>query len=153
MANVRINLILVSVILDGKDIYAINLFASMYYCSKNRLVIKHEYLRSRSSKCLSLSSTSPSPVVSQIMHITPLWLSRYSCLYLGSRIHEFLNKGFISFYKETLNFSVPLVKMVFAQKETMEMQIFAFAKMAGKANLAINVYHFGVAQFKIKQLA
>ena len=46
---------------------------------------KQEYLRSRAYKCLSLSLTS-SPVISQIVDLR---LSRYSCLYLGSRIHEF----------------------------------------------------------------
>ena len=45
---------------------------------------KHEYLRSRASRYLSLSSSFSSVTVSQ------LWtLSRYSCLYLGSRIQDF----------------------------------------------------------------
>ena len=39
--------------------------------------VKHEYLRSRASRCLSLSSPSTFPVNS-------VSLSRYSCLYLGS---------------------------------------------------------------------
>jgi len=50
------------------------------------LKVKHEYLRSRAYKCLSLSSSSSSFPVTVIQ----LWaLSRYSCLYLGSCIQEF----------------------------------------------------------------
>ena len=50
--------------------------------------VKHEYLRSRASRCLSLSSSfsSSSVTVSQFLP-----LSRYSCLYLGSCIQEFLS--------------------------------------------------------------
>ena len=41
-------------------------------------IFKHEYLRSRASTCVSLSS----PASSHLLAI--YWLSRYSCLYLGS---------------------------------------------------------------------
>ena len=59
-----------------------------------RYNIKHEYLISRAYICLSLSSTSSSPVVIQI------WpLSRYSCFYLGS-LHprNFFTSKSISFH-------------------------------------------------------
>ena len=49
--------------------------------------IYHEYLQSRASKFLSLSSSTSSSVM-----VSHFWLlSRYSCSYLGSRIHEFYN--------------------------------------------------------------
>ena len=51
--------------------------------------IKHEYLRPRAYKCLSLSSSSSSNRYS-ISEVFPL--SRFSCLYLGSCIHEFFIK-------------------------------------------------------------
>ena len=43
--------------------------------------------------------------------------------------------------------------MVFALKMMMEVPTFVFAKWDGKVNLAINVCHIGIAQFKIKLLA
>ena len=46
-------------------------------------LFKHEYLRSRASRCLSLSSFPP-VTFSQFYGV-----SRYSCLHLGSRIQEF----------------------------------------------------------------
>ena len=50
----------------------------------NNKTIKHEYLRFCASRCLSLLSF---PVT-----VTQLWtLSRYSCLCLGSCVHEFFH--------------------------------------------------------------
>ena len=58
---------------------------SVNFSITSMCLFKHWYLRSRASKCLSLSSASSIWwLLTQI-----LTLSRYSCLYLGSRIHEF----------------------------------------------------------------
>ena len=52
-------------------------------------IIKHEYLRSRASTCVSLSSPSS--------HLLAIYtLSRYSCLYLGSLHPRIFTINFIS---------------------------------------------------------
>ena len=78
--------------------YFINMFISNWVLSKKIVEInyiekimeytamdkiKHEYLRSRAYKCLSLSSS-----VSSYLSVK---LSRYSCLHLGSCIQEFFS--------------------------------------------------------------
>ena len=54
------------------------------------MLLKHEYLQSGASKCLSLSWKSSSLVVIQFTYAN-FSLSRYSCLYLRYHIYEFLS--------------------------------------------------------------
>ena len=60
-----------------------------YFTAKSRYFFEVKTIESRASKCMSLSS-------SFLLMVPQLWTQlRYSCLYLGYRIHEFLTNTYI----------------------------------------------------------